>query len=214
MQDLIPALADTYSCVIVATPLNTQCVASTLEKGTDEINAVKTYKHPAEVRGKPAWEAAFPASRLTRLKRTIGSLAYGQEYLLVPIALDERIFKEEDVKGYHPEELAGLRFNYVFSWTDPSVKHEEKHCYKATVCAGITGEGTIYVLKARIRKESVQRMVDGMYRVYNEYKPQYMFFEDNGGQALLVEVLNAKAEGEGYTYRTGRKQTRYTRIRG
>jgi hypothetical protein len=117
------------------------------KKGTDEINAVKTYKHPAEVRRETAREAAFPASRLARLKRTIGSLAYGQEYLLVPIALDERIFKEEDVKGYHPEELAGLRFNYVFSWTDPSVKHEEKHCYKATVCAGITGNPRPLVIR-------------------------------------------------------------------
>ncbi|MHB9292671.1 hypothetical protein Holit_01773 [Hollandina sp. SP2] len=198
MQDLIPALADTYSCVIVATPLNTQCVASMLEKGSDEIRPVKTYKFPSEVRGKPAWEAAFPLSRLARLKRTIGSLAYGQEFLLVPIALDERIFKEESIKGYEPEELTGVRFAYVFSWTDPSVKHEEKHCYKATVCAGITNEGVIYVLKARIRKESVQRMVDGMYLMYAACNPSWMFYEDNGGQALLGEVLNMKAEREGY----------------
>ncbi|MDR1175340.1 MAG: hypothetical protein LBK83_07725 [Treponema sp.] len=198
MQDLIPALAENYSAVIVATPLNTQCVASTLEKGTDELKPVKTYKFPSEVRGKPAWEAAFPASRLTRLKRTIGNLAYGQEFLLVPIALDERIFKEESIKRYAPEEITGVHFHYIFSWTDPSVKHEEKHCYKATVCGGITHEGIIYILAARIRKESVQRMVDGMYKIYNDWKPQYMFFEDNGGQALLGEVLNAKAEWEGY----------------
>jgi predicted phage terminase large subunit-like protein len=198
MQDLIPALADTYSCVIVATPLNTQCVASTLALGSDEIKAVKTYRFPSERRGKPTWEAAFPASRLARLKRTIGSLAYGQEFLLVPIALDERIFKEEHIKGYALEELIGTRFNYVFSWTDPSVKHEEKHCYKATICAGITNEGIIYILKARIRKESVSRMIEGMYLIYNECRPQYMFFEDNGGQALLTEIFDAKAEKEGY----------------
>jgi hypothetical protein len=34
---LIPALADTYSCVIVSTPLNTQRVAPALEKGGDEM---------------------------------------------------------------------------------------------------------------------------------------------------------------------------------
>jgi hypothetical protein len=49
--------------------------------------------------------------------------------------------KEKTFKGYAPEELIGLRFAYVFSWTDPSVKHEEKHCYKAAVCAGITNGG-------------------------------------------------------------------------
>jgi hypothetical protein len=71
------------------------------------------------------------------------------------------------MRGYAPEELLGVHLAYIFSWTDPSVKHEEKHCYKATICTGISNEGIIYILKARIRKESVQRIVDGMYRIYN-----------------------------------------------
>jgi predicted phage terminase large subunit-like protein len=197
MQDLIPALAEGYSAVIVATPLNTQCVASTLEKGNDEIHPVKTYKYPAEKQGKPTWKDHFPASRLAKLKKTIGSTAYAQEYLLIPVALDERIFKEEYIQGYKREDLRDIRFSYIFSWTDPSVKHEEKHCYKATVCAGITNEGTIYVLKVRIRKESVSRMIAGMYQIYDEYKPQYMFFEDNGGQALLTELFDKEADKSG-----------------
>jgi predicted phage terminase large subunit-like protein len=197
-QDLIPALADHYSCIIVATPLNTQCVASTLEKGTDDIPGVRTYKYPAESRGKPTWKEAFPKTRLERIKKAIGSMAFSQEYLLIPIALDERIFKEESIKGYAEEELIGTRFSYIFSWTDPSVKHEEKHCFKATICAGITDEGSIYILKARIRKESVARMIDGMYLIYNALNPSWMFYEDNGGQALLSEIFDAKAEREGY----------------
>jgi predicted phage terminase large subunit-like protein len=56
----------------------------------------------------------------------------------------------------------------------------------------------IYVLKARIRKESVQRMVDGMYSIYAACNPSWMFYEENGGQALLGEVLDMKAEREGY----------------
>jgi predicted phage terminase large subunit-like protein len=197
-QDLIPALAENYSAIIAATPLNTQCVASTLEKGTDDINPMRTYKFPAESKGKPTWKEEFPAARLARLKQRIGSMAYNQEFLLIPIALDERIFKEEHIKGYAEEELIGTRFAYIFSWTDPSVKAEEKHCYKATIAAGVTDEGAIYILKARIRKESVSRMVDGMYLIYNSLNPSWMFFEDNGGQALLSEIFNAKAEREGY----------------
>jgi len=198
MQDLIPALAENYSCVIAATPLNTQCVACTLEKGSEEINAIQTFKFPACVRGKPAWKEAFPESRLERIKRTIGSLAYNQEYLLIPIALDERIFREESIKYYTEEEIKHVYFPHTLSWTDPSVKHEEKHCFKATICAGITPEGIIYIFKARIRKESVSRMIDGMYLIYDECNPALMFYEDNGGQALLAEVLDAKAEREGF----------------
>ncbi|MBN2536392.1 MAG: hypothetical protein JXB88_26145 [Spirochaetales bacterium] len=197
-QDLVPALAENFSAIIVATPLNTRCVASTLEKGTDDIKAVKTFKFPAEKHGKPAWSAAFPVKRLKRIKRVIGSLAYNQEYLLIPTPLDERIFSEESIRWFHPLELTGTRLSFVFSWTDPSVKHEEKHCYKATVCAGIDNNGIVHVLKARIRKESVSRMVDGMYLIYNECNPSWMFYEDNGGQGLLSEIFDAKAEKEGY----------------
>ena len=197
-QDLLPALAENYSAIIVATPLNTQCVASTLEKGTDDINSVKTFKYPAEAKGKPTWNDEFPSARLARIKKAIGSMAYNQEYLLIPIALDERIFKEEHIKGYAEEELIGIRFAYIFSWTDPSVKAEEKHCFKATICAGITDEGLIYILKGRIRKESISRMVDGMYLIYETFNPSWMFYEDNGGQALLSEIFDAKAEREGY----------------
>ena len=197
-QDLIPALAENYSAIIVATPLNTQCVASTLEKGTDDISAVKTFKYPAESRGKPSWPDAFPRERLERIKKSIGTMAYNQEFNLIPIALDERIFKEEHIKRYAEEELKGTGAMFTCSWTDPSVKADEKHCYKATVCAGITSEGIIYILKARIKKESVARMVDGMYKIYDEHNPFQMFFEDNGGQALLSEIFDAAAERNGF----------------
>jgi predicted phage terminase large subunit-like protein len=197
-QDLLPALAERYSAIIVGTPLNTQCAVSTLEKGTDDIGALKSFKFPAEVKGKPAWPDQFPPKRLAKIKTTVGTMAYNQEFLLIPIALDERIFKEEHIRGYAEEELIGIRFAYIFSWTDPSVKAEEKHCFKATICAGVTNEGIIYILKARIRKESVSRMVESMYLIYNEFNPTYMFYEDNGGQALLAEIFNAAAERNGY----------------
>jgi predicted phage terminase large subunit-like protein len=140
----------------------------------------------------------IPFIKAKKVKKSIGSMAYNQEYLLIPIALDERIFKEEHIKFYTEEELNFLRFVNVFSWTDPSVKAEEKHCYKATVCAGITSEGAIYILKTRIRKESVARMVSGMYQIYDSFNPHSMFFEDNGGQALLSEIFDAAAEREGF----------------
>lgn len=197
-QDLIPALAEHYSCMIMATPLNTQCVACTMEKGSEDIDAVKTFKYPAIVRGRPTWGSEFPAKRLNRIRGTIGATAYAQEFKLIPQALDERIFDEDSIRNYEPDELIGTRFAYVYSWTDPSVKHEEKHCFKATICAGITDDGVIYILKARIRKESVSRMVDGMYMIYAACNPSWMYYEDNGGQALLSEVLDAKAEREGF----------------
>jgi hypothetical protein len=153
-QDLIPALAEGYSAAVAAAPLNTQCVAPALEKGPDETSAVKAFKYPAEGRGRTAWKDRFPGARLAKLKRAVGPTAYAQEYLLIPAALDERIFKEETLKGYAPEELIELHFAYMFSWTDPSVKYEEKHCYKAAVCAGITNGGRRSMRRRWTRRRS------------------------------------------------------------
>jgi predicted phage terminase large subunit-like protein len=132
------------------------------------------------------------------MKKNVGTMAYNQEFLLIPIALDERIFKEEHIRAYAPEEIIGIPAMYILTWTDPSVKAEEKHCFKATICAGITSEGIIYILRARIRKESVSRMVDAMYSMFDDFRPARMHYEDNGGQALLTEIFNMKAEREGY----------------
>jgi predicted phage terminase large subunit-like protein len=41
-------------------------------------------------------------------------------------------------------------------------------------------------------------MVDGMYSIYAACNPNRMFYEENGGQALLGEVLDMKAGREGY----------------
>jgi hypothetical protein len=79
MRDLIPALVVDYSALIVATPLNNQCVACTLEQGSDKLSTVKTYKYPAaEERRKPTWKEWFPAARLAKLKKTIDSTAYAR----------------------------------------------------------------------------------------------------------------------------------------
>ena len=202
---LVPALEADYSFIVCSTPLNSSCVACTLEKGWDGQPGVKTYRFPAEDRrGRALWPGRFPKERLDKIKETVGSLFYSQEYLLVPIPADETIFKEESFarSRYARPEVEGRVFDAVVSWTDPSHKSGKQGDFKATVCLGAIG-GILYILAARIRHESIDRMIDGMYRIYDDWNPAYMYYEDVGGQALLEDTF----------LRVGRERRRFLPVR-
>jgi predicted phage terminase large subunit-like protein len=202
---LIPALEADYSMIVCSTPLNSACAAMTLEKGWDGQPGIKTFRFPAEdKRGKPAWPARFPKDRLERIKSTVGSLFYAQEFLLVPIPADETIFREEFFarSRYELDEIAGRSFDAIVSWTDPSHKSGKQGDFKASVCVGSVG-GVIYVLTARVRHESIDRMIDGMYRIYDQWNPAYMYYEDVGGQAILEDTF----------LRVGRERRRFLPVR-
>lgn len=190
---LIPALVEDYSLIVVATPLNSNCVASNLAKDEN----VNTFKFPALNRGRSQWPSVFPIERLKKLKKTMGSLFFAQEFMLVPIPLDEQKFRAEWIKYYSKEEIEGRLFDAVISWTDSSLT--AKGDYKAIVCLGLIG-GIIYVLKSRVRKESVTRMINAMYEIYNLYNPIYMYYEDytdKDNLSILAESFQNAAEDKG-----------------
>jgi len=196
--DLIPALdPKNFSAIIVATPMNARCVVSELKSGNDEEerSPVRYFSFPAVKNNKSTWEARFPLERLETLRKSTGTLLFNQEYLLIPMSLEEKVFKKEWIKYY--DTLPILK--YIITFTDPSLT--SKGDYKATVCLGSDGKD-IYVLKARVRRESVSKMLDGLYSIYNAFNPQLMFFEDysanDDNQTILQESIEIKATEKGY----------------
>lgn len=188
LMDMVPAMEHDYSFIICATPLNNCCVASTLEKGTETITPTKTFKFPAiNKRGRATWPDKFPMSRLKKLKKTMGTLYFNQEFLLIAIALDERKFQEEWITYYKPEEILNASFDAVITFTDPSLT--SKGDFKGTVCLGALN-GIVYVLQARVRKETIKRMIQGMYDIYLRWNPQVMFVEDYTDKRDNISILD------------------------
>ncbi len=193
---LLPAMSRGYSCVILSTPLNERCVAMSLEKGL-HTPAVKTYRYAAQVRGRSAWRARYSESDLEKLRATVGSLVFEQEYNLIPRRNEDAVFRVGDIARGSYEAAVG-QFEHVVSWTDPSAKQNTRgktgRDYKATVVVGVRG-AELYVLDARVRNESVGAMIGGMYTLYKRWHMSVMYWEDNGGQALLGEIFkNAASE--------------------
>ncbi len=202
--DLLPALnPKKYSCIVVATPMNSKCVVSELKNGDDEKerSPLRSFSYPAiDKNGKATWPSRFPLEVLEKLKKFQGSLFFNQEYLLIPIKDGDRTFQEAWIKYYVPSYLENKVLPYVLSWTDSSLT--AKGDYKATVCGASDGID-IFILKSRVRKESVSKMLDGMYSIHRECNPSLMFYEDytdkEDNQTILQESIEAKEFIKGYS---------------
>lgn len=194
MLDLIPALnPKNYTAKIIGTPLNKKCVISELKKGSETRKPIKCYSYPAIKNDKSQWESRFSLKLLNAIKESIGTLFFNQEYLLIPISIDEEIFKEEWIKFYNNNDIENTSFEIILSFTDSSLT--AKGDYKATVLIGVK-EGKYYILSARIRRETVSKMIDGMYSMYKEDKPVLMYYEDytdrTNNKSIIKEAFETK----------------------
>jgi len=197
--DLIPAMAANYNMIISATAVNNRDAVTELKKGSTTRNPIRAHRYPAQTtKGGPAWPQVFPLSRLEKLKETIGSKEFSQEYLLSPIGNDDGV-QESWLVDYEPEEIPQEEYQIILSFTDlGSRKTTEKHDYKATVCIGVNPGPLIDILAARIRRETPRKLIAGMYTIYETFSPTTMFWEDNGQQDLMLDVWEAEAQRYGY----------------
>jgi predicted phage terminase large subunit-like protein len=201
LLDLLPAMnPKNYSCIISATPLNKKCVVSALKEGTESRKPVLSYSYPAIRDGHSTWPSRFTLKYLEEIKGNIGSLFFNQEYLLIPMPVDETVFREEWIRYYSKEDLKNFKPVMILTWTDPSLT--SKGCYKATVCLASDGVYD-YVLKARVKKESVSSMLGGIYQIHRQYHPLILFYEDYTddpkNQTILQEAIDTKEKEAGYS---------------
>lgn len=197
--DLIPAMADGYSMIIAATAVNNRDAVSELKTGSESRDPLRSHRFPAlSSRGEPRWPAQFPLERLDKVKRSIGSKGFSQEFLLRPLGNDDGV-QESWLINYQPEDIAASEYSCILSFTDlGSRKTTDKHDYKATICIGVNPGPNIDILAARIRRESPKQLIAGMYSIYETFLPTTMYWEDNGQQDLMIDVWDSEAERYGY----------------
>jgi len=201
--DLIPALAEQYNMIIVATPVRPRDVVHFLKEGTETRESVKAYSFPAiNKSGKPTWPSFFPLKRLESIKKIIGSLVFRQEYQLIPYSEEEGKIQESWLIDYDPAEVREKEYLIKVSALDPGGgKATKKHDFKAHICIGINPGPQIDILDARIRRETPRKMISGCYLIHEKWEPWRMFWEENGQQSLLADTFDLIAEKYGYPLR-------------
>lgn len=147
---------------------------------------------------RPLWPALWPAERLEKKRRQMGTVDFNAEMMNLTGA-ENSPFPEEwfDAHGYYEiEEIAGKRLEMV-TFVDPSAKSGEANDFKAIITVGKDPATMIYYcMHAWIRHASPGVMFDAAYRQHDEY-PGPVGIEENMLQDFLHEAIQAYARKVG-----------------
>ncbi len=140
---------------------------------------------PAE---RPLWPDVWPLKRLLRKKALMGSSAFNAEMMNL-VDDEDSHFKAEWFRWYDRSEV-NLDNMTIATFVDPSAKSTENADFKAIVTVGLDRESMqMYVLHARIRRDTVGGMFDAAYQHIDEYGGvigiESNMFEDFLHQAIL-----------------------------
>jgi len=118
---------------------------------------------------RPLWPALWPADRLEKKRRQMGSVDFNAEMMNLTGA-EGSPFPENWFKYYEPEELNGIDVLIVATAADPSAKAGEANDFKAVVTVGLNRKTMIfYCFHAWIRHASPGEMFGAAYHQYDEY---------------------------------------------
>lgn len=197
MNDLLPALAEGASCLILGTVMGEKDLISLLEKGSDDVPPVKTHTFFANEGGRESGKAAWAerSSYLRKRRGAMGRRNYMQEYNHVPKKREDAVF---EVLKRIPYARDKREYDFFVSWTDPSPgKGKESGDYKAVVGLGFKG-GVADVVFCWLKKAGVAAMMEANYLFFDEFSPARMFYEDNGGGGYLDDIIRLQAGEKGY----------------
>ncbi|MDN3515353.1 MAG: phage terminase large subunit [Candidatus Brocadia sp.] len=192
LEAVINTLAEGGSMTMIGTLLSKKSVLAQMIAMKDESPVAETHGRASVQEtprfisrlykamgddGKPLWPGGWTKERLAQRKKLIGSIRFNKEYQNDPRD-DEGMFREEWIRYYHPEEIAGRTLR-KYTAIDPSMESGASSDYKAIITIGIDLDGIIYVLDAFIRRCSVDTMARVGYSRYEEYNPLIMSMEEN-----------------------------------
>ena len=198
---VIPALSPKgFSLTVVGNLLGKKSALARLmnEKRPDgaPLHTTRLYR-AVDAEGNPLWAARFTREYLAEIRAMAGEYVWCKEYLNDP-ADPDAAFREEWLVEWPDDAPAAAPVSQIVIYTDPSQTDSEKSDYKATVALGRSGRYAD-VLGARIRRESVGAMLDGVFALYTRLSARHpaarivIAFEENSF-ALLAEAYEAEAE--------------------
>jgi len=136
---------------------------------------------------RPLWPAAWPADRLEKKRRSMGSVDFNAEMMNLTGA-ENSPFPEAWFVYYEPSELKDKRLVTV-SFVDPSAKSGEANDFKAIITVSLDLDAMIFYCRhAWIRHGSPGEMFAAAYRQHDEY-PGPVGIEENMLQDFLHDAI-------------------------
>lgn len=152
----------------------------------------------AEQGRKPSWPQRYTWHDLKNLEKVLGSILYQIEMMQVPRDDEGKDFREEWIKYWLPGDYKKRRYKRV-AFLDPSMKKNENNDYKALVVVDGFYDPIEYCTRyAWIRHASVAEMVEQLYWVDREFRPESIGIEENNIKEYLQEILEVESQKKGY----------------
>lgn len=152
---------------------------------------------------------------LINARKVMGSYVYANQYENEIIPSDQLTFKPEWIKYYavRPE-----RVN-TFAFIDPAISLEKTADYTGVVVIHVDEEDAWYVEYARHYRLSPTEIVDLVFKITDQYKPQCIGIEDVAYQKALLYMLDHKSKEIGKVVpvraiKPGNDQSKEMRILG
>ena len=138
--------------------------------------------------GKPLWPAKWSLEDLEKKKQALGSIHFATEYLNEPLSDEDRLFKEEWINYYRDSELPPLGELQISVGVDPATG-KQRGDFSAVVVVGKDKRGVIYVLYTYIKKVSPTALMEELFRVYKQFKPRVIIFEEVAFQEIFKKWI-------------------------
>ena len=136
---------------------------------------------------RPLWPALWPAERLAKKQRQMGTVDFNAEMRNLTGAEDSP-FQEKWFVYYDPAELEGKLLRTA-SFMDPSAKNGEANDFKANITVSLDPQAMVYYVRhAWIRRATISAMFDAAYRQHDEYGGP-AGIEDNMLEDFLHEAI-------------------------
>lgn len=136
----------------------------------------------------------FP-KRLTRefleeKRKLMGSYIYANQYQNEVIPKDKQTFKREWIKHYSivPNECN------TFCFIDPAIGQEKEHDFTGVLVVRVSPNNDWFVVLAKRFKVNPTELVELVFRVYLQYKPQIIGIEDVAYQKALLYMIDHESK--------------------
>lgn len=189
---LIPCLSDKGQIRIVGTILHSDSLLEYCLNSTQWTS--KRYAAHNKNFSEILWESKFPKERLLSIREVFeeaGELdIYSREYLNIPINESTSLFRKSD---FSPIKDRGEILEYYVGG-DFAISTKTSADFTVFVVIGVNKAGKKKVVDVVRGRFDTLGIIDKIFDLYTQYKPQYFVFEDENINKALGPVLYSEME--------------------
>ncbi len=170
-----------------------------VESGAWHVNVypICNYFPCSEAEFVGAWEDRFPYSyvkaKYDKLKKLGNVAAFNQELMLRIMSEDDRLILDSDIQWFNRRKMMTLRgaFNFYIT-TDFATSEKESADYSGISVWAYNNRGSWFWVDGICKRQTMDKNIDDLFRLAQEYKPQQVGIEVSGQQGGFIPWIQTE----------------------